>query len=520
LAEPVELKAVPGFGFLPNDVVQITNLLFQEHLEMARAGKRLNDGGDGGILQSLDPDSETRINLDQIKCEQIFVPGWRHFFPELDKVADQAVCAPVWDGASCIPPTLAGNTAILPCMNSYEGIFYSPKYNSSKECLANGTWSGPTDYYDCMCKGSDQHVNDSVCNGEDSDNPRIPITLGLNLAGYSLSLLALLLALMVYLSLREMRCLRHKIHMGLFCTFGLSALNWILTLSWKNLVSPELAEPLLCTTFTLTYFFHLTSFYWMFLEGFYLFLQVQFPLSLTWIKYKHFLFFGLGGPIANTLVWFALRVQDQFANLQGDSNNTQPYYAEELRGDLKEHGHNDTSGFSNWQDSDKPLVCLFVEDKQMDVWVMQVPMLIILVFNTLFLIWVILIVILKLRQKAVTAADHDRRHWKAAKALIFVMPLLGVGYVMTLVVRPTVRSIGVPLLVAVSDAMEAVITSTQGFVISLPYCFLNSEVQGVVRSHWSRWRMVRTVGKNNTTRANSVSTNATYYINQKSGVQV
>ena len=72
-----------------------------------------------------------------------------------------------------------------------------------------------------------------------------------------------------------MRCLRHKIHMGLFCTFGLSALNWILTLSWKNLVSPELAEPLLCTTFTLTYFFHLTSFYWMFLEGFYLFLQVQ-----------------------------------------------------------------------------------------------------------------------------------------------------------------------------------------------------------------------------------------------------
>ena len=100
------------------------------------------------------------------------------------------------------------------------------------------------------------------------------------------------------------------------------------------------------------------------------------------------------------------------------------------------------------------------------------------------------------------------------------MPLLGVGHILTLLVNPTVRSIGVPLVVAVSDAMEAVITSTQGFVISLPYCFLNSEVQGVVRSHWSRWRMVRTVGKNNTTRANSLSTNATYYINQKSGVQV
>ena len=102
------------------------------------------------------------------------------------------------------------------------------------------------------------------------------------------------------------------------------------------------------------------------------------------------------------------------------------------------------------------------------------------------------------------------------QALIFVMPLLGVGYVMTLVVRPTVRSIGVPLLVAVSDAMEAVIVSTQGFVISLPYCFLNSEVQGVVRSHWSRWWMVRTVGKNQGTKADSLATNATFISRQDS----
>ena len=125
------------------------------------------------------------------------------------------------------------------------------------------------------------------------------------------------------------------------------------------------------------------------------------------------------------------------------------------------------------------------------------------------------IVILKLRQKAVTAADHDRRHWKAAKALIFVMPLLGVGHILTLLVNPTVRSIGVPLVVAVSDAMEAVITSTQGFVISLPYCFLNSEVQGVVRNHWSRWWMVRTVGKINT-KADSLATNTTFMSRQDS----
>ena len=100
-----------------------------------------------------------------------------------------------------------------------------------------------------------------------------------------------------------MRCLRHKIHMGLFAAFGLSAFNWILTLSWNTFAPLDLAEPLLCTTFTLTYFFHLTSFYWMFLEGFYLFLQaiplffcqrhwsftcqVQCPSSFVSINYKY-----------------------------------------------------------------------------------------------------------------------------------------------------------------------------------------------------------------------------------------
>ena len=48
-----------------------------------------------------------------------------------------------------------------------------------------------------------------------------------------------------------------------------------------------------------------------------------------------------------------------------------------------------------------------------------------------------------------------------AQALIFVMPLLGFGHILTLLVNPTVRSIGVPIVVAVSDAMEAVIMSTQ-----------------------------------------------------------
>ena len=106
---------------------------------------------------------------------------------------------------------------------------------------------------------------------------------------------------------------------------------------------------------------------------------------------------------------------------------------------------------------EKARLCERRRNKKLTI-VLQVPMLVILVFNTLFLIWVILvrssrllwpwilcqqvstslillklfstkiiiftffstqIVILKLRQKAVTAVDHDRRHWKAAKVTFY-----------------------------------------------------------------------------------------------------
>jgi len=65
---------------------------------------------------------------------------------------------------------------------------------------------------------------------------------------------------------------------------------------------------------------------------------VQYPLSLVSIKYKHFLLFGWGGPILNSLVWFALRLADQ--------------------GIEEEEG------------------CVFMEEKPCDLWIMQVLILI------------------------------------------------------------------------------------------------------------------------------------------------
>ena len=47
--------------------------------------------------------------------------------------------------------------------------------------------------------------------------------------------------------------------------------------------------------------------------------QVQFPLSLVSIKYKHFLLFGLVAPVTNTSIWLAARVSQEKGNTSSTS---------------------------------------------------------------------------------------------------------------------------------------------------------------------------------------------------------
>jgi len=294
--------------------------------------------------------------------------------------------------------------------------------------------------------------------GREDETGALEISIIIYLVGYVLSFLALCGALAIFLSFREMRCLRHKIHIGLFCAFGLSALNWIVT---KSL--PELAryffsvfDQVYCTSWVITFFFHLTCFYWMFLEGLYLFLQVQFPLSLVSIKYAHFLVVGWGGPVINMGVWIVLRVITYDPSTAHDVIKN----------------------------------CPFFETNRVDFYVCEVPILFILICNTFFLISIMVIVVSKLCEK--TAMDHDKKHWKAAKALVIVMPMLGCGYLITMVGPDQATT---PWGYTAFQVVRSLVLSTQGLVISLPYCYLNSEVQHVVRSHYARWQLVRMVGR-------------------------
>ena len=92
-------------------------------------------------------------------------------------------------------------------------------------------------------------------------------------------------------------------------------------------------------------------------------------------------------------------------------------------------------------------MCPFFEADDMDLFSYQLPILILLALNGFFLFWIMgvksklnlaskqtflccQIVLSKLHSQ--TAMDHDRRHLKAAKALVIITPLFGLTYLLTL----------------------------------------------------------------------------------------
>ncbi|PNF34629.1 hypothetical protein B7P43_G05874 [Cryptotermes secundus] len=97
------------------------------------------------------------------------------------------------------------------------------------------------------------------------------------------------------------------------------------------------------------------------------------------------------------------------------------------------------------------------------------------------------VLITKLRA---TNNAETQQYRKATKALLVLIPLLGITYILVI----TGPAEGIPA--AIYDYVTAVLLSTQGFTIALFYCFLNTEVQNTVRHHFERWKTARSLGGN------------------------
>uniref|UniRef100_A0ABD2WMQ7 G-protein coupled receptors family 2 profile 2 domain-containing protein n=1 Tax=Trichogramma kaykai TaxID=54128 RepID=A0ABD2WMQ7_9HYME len=342
---------------------------------------------------------------------------------------DDNYCPVFWDTLMCWPRSKAGTLVQQSCFAEFNGIKYDSSQNASRLCQDNGSWSNSSNYSQCR---------ELKLVSPESENS-VEMTTHLYLFGYCLSLLTLLIAVSFYHRFREMRCLRNIIHMNLMYTYILADLLWCLNTVSQLFMGPNV--PLCVAFFSLYHYFQLTNFFWMFVEGLYLWLLVVRPLSGTdCLTLRLCVCIGWIFPLSVMLCWASAKYID---------------------GDQVAEGIQAAALTSH---------CSWMLPHPIYDYIYEVPALVALAFNVLFLV-----LITKLQT---INNEHLHQSKKAAKALLVLLPLLGVTYVLVLF-GPT----NFPAF----DYLRAVLLSTQGFWVALFYGFLSCEVRNAMKTHYTRW---------------------------------
>ncbi|XP_032691001.1 diuretic hormone receptor-like isoform X2 [Odontomachus brunneus] len=389
--------------------------------------------GDNYLLNYSNELNES-LNTEQFKCLI------REQQDRISREQEQQGCEISWDTVLCWPRTLPGTLATIPCFDELNGIPYDNSQNASRWCWTNGTW--------------DNYSNYSLC--RDVRLPAIEggveITTMLYFIGYSLSLLTLVVAVCIFIYYKELRCLRNNIHTNLMLTYILADLTWMLTTVMQ--VSMQTDIPTCVTLFSLLHYFQLTNFFWMFVEGLYLYLLVVKTFTGDNIKLKLCLVIGWGAPVLVIGAWGIAKSLDQ--NVMNQANQE----------------------VALWRH------CPWMIPHPYD-WFYQATAIIVLAVNVIFLFMIMWVLITKLWSANNVETQQYR---KASKALLVLIPLLGVTYVLV-IAGPTEGQVANAFSYA-----RAVLLSSQGFFVALFYCFLNTEVQNALKHHFARWSTARNLG--------------------------
>ncbi|XP_066196351.1 gastric inhibitory polypeptide receptor [Sylvia atricapilla] len=270
--------------------------------------------------------------------------------------------------------------------------------------------------------------------------------------GYSLSLVALLVALLLLLLLRRLRCTRNLIHANLFVSFALRAAA-ILT---RDALLPHghrrgqrhghplqllgmQAGPACRVAQSVAQYCVGANYAWAMGEGLFL---LRLLLATSGRRcLPAFLLLGWGVPVLFVVPWVVLR------------------YLYENEG--------------CWERNEKVAVW----------WVIRCPILVAVAVNFVVFVRIVRILVAKVRAHQVSRGDTRLR---LARSTLTLIPLLGVHEVVFALAGEGEGGGGLRLA---RLCLHLLLTSAQGLVVSVLYCFTNKEVQAEVRRGWQRCRL-------------------------------
>nr|XP_030118499.3 gastric inhibitory polypeptide receptor isoform X1 [Taeniopygia guttata] len=380
------------------------------------------------------------------------VVAWRRYRQtcelqlRLTPPAPGPVCNRTFDLYACWGDAVPNSTATVPCP------WYLPWYHRvqggvvARRCGHDARWvtddSGRTwqDNSQCEDLAEIQPLERQVWLLEQF---RLLYTVG-----YSLSLVALLVALLLLLLLRRLRCTRNLIHANLFASFALRA-GAILT---RDALLPHghghplqllgrQAGPACRVAQSVAQYCVGANYAWATAEGLFL-LRLLLAASPARGCLPGYLLLGWGVPVLFVVPWVVLR-----------------------------HLY-DNEGC--WERNDKVAVW----------WLIRCPILVAVTVNFVVFVRILRILVAKVRARQVARGDTRLR---LARSTLTLIPLLGVHEVIFALAGEAEAGGGSLRLARL--CLHLLLTSAQGLVVSVLYCFTNKEVQAELRRGWQRCRL-------------------------------
>uniref|UniRef100_A0A914CT71 Uncharacterized protein n=1 Tax=Acrobeloides nanus TaxID=290746 RepID=A0A914CT71_9BILA len=328
-------------------------------------------------------------------------------------------CGPTFDAILCWPEAPPNTTVRRNCPVSVEHVVYV-KGEATRYCQPNGIWDSVGNYSSCRPFGLE-------------DDPITPfhaeIMYWIYVIGYSLSLVVCIFALLIFVHYKSLWCLRNIIHTNIIAAFTIHNITWLLfALFSLHLPVASVSEIVSCSLpiFVLK-FCVCAAFFWMLVEGFYLFVNVLFSFHAQKIRFWMCSAVGWGGP---AILSFATVLRDYHSVI--------------------------FAGCWNWRQTHLDVIII-------------IPILIVIIVNIFFLLVIIYVLLAKLK---LTTTHEFARYSRGIRALIVLCPLLGINYAVVLF-HPN-NPYWLSLMVSY---FSVIISSFQGLLVAVFFCFKNKEVQ-------------------------------------------
>lgn len=359
-----------------------------------------------------------------------------------DVMNESDSCPSIWDGWMCWPDTPRNVTLGFPCPSfiRMEKIEDGCELTVRNTCEGDGRWSSLPE------NRNFQWTNYSSC----SIYYIIERRMYMRVAAYAVTAVAVLPALVIFHLYRQLHGHRIALHKNLFTSLLFNAVfeiwfkaDVLLTLNDDTDSASKtvlMQNGFYCKLILLlTKYFRLTNYMWMFCEGFYL----RRLISNAFAEERNLVLFyviGWGFPVLPVIVYALLR---------------------------KMYSDNDC-----WA-----LPTEFIE------WVLNVPCLLSLLVNMIFLVNIIQVLVIKLR-----APHHlePSQYRKAVKATLVLVPLFGLHFGITIY-----RKQGICWWQEIYVYLDILLDGLQGAVVALIFCYINGEVHTLLRRSYRNFVLLR-----------------------------